>query len=119
MPFDTLPGRYFRPSVDNETLWRFQGMNGFADWAPHHRYIRFANGETISWGPSGGIMGSPGALNTGDAGGTCGNTQPSTPFMDEAMKDWARRHERDEYNVGFYNCRDFAEGAIRAGRGVP
>ena len=92
-------------------------MIGFPSWAPNHRFIKFPDGTTISWGPSGNPLYSSGALHPNDSGGTCRPSQPSTPFMDEAMKDWSRRHEGDIYSAPIKNCRDFVNGAIGAGVG--
>ncbi len=77
-----------------------------------HSYIRFPEGDTISWGPESGFWG-PGRNNPNDSGGTCGPNQDSTPEQDQRMRDWARQNERRFYDPIFNNCHSFVRDTIR------
>ena len=81
-----------------------------------HEYIKFDDGSTISWGPKNPPSG-PGENHSNDSGGACGpNHETSGTGRDQKMKNWAQKHQHDNYNISFNNCFDFVGGAIGAGR---
>lgn len=62
-----------------------------------HSYIKFPEGDTISWGPEGNPLGGSGKNKANDSGGTCGPDQKSFSKQDQRMRDWAKQNEHNRY----------------------
>lgn len=81
-----------------------------------HDYIVFDNGDVISYGPSGDILGSLGQLNHDEdpnaPKNSCGATQKASSSKEMRMKNWALQNQNQTYNVLNYNCQDFVQDAI-------
>jgi len=72
-----------------------------------HYYIRFDDGETISYGVD--SDGNPTRLPepAKPQGGICGSVIKSTKKEDSMMKKWADQHYSDPYNSYGHNCKSF------------
>lgn len=61
-------------------------------------------------------MSGPGHNKSNDSGGVCSKENDSSVEQDQLMKDWAKKHESDDYSFVTNNCFNFVYGAINGGK---
>lgn len=73
-----------------------------------HTYIKYRDGSTSSFGPKG-------KINELGGGESC-SADSGSDEQEKKMKDWANNNYNKNYNLMRYNCKDFTQDVINAGR---